>query len=841
MVVTHRASSRESPPFKRKLQVSCIAGALAGALTFVSAADARIVSVQLSAPTIAFGGFSWPGVGQYEKITGVAYAEVDPSDPRNGVIVDINLAQPQAGPGQPGKTPSGKIGYLLNFYILKPVNLGAVSTSLNGFGKAMYEPPNRGGKTWTALGRVSGGGNDPATITDPAVLANSFLMPRGYTLIWSGWEPLVPLASLGTNLTASVAIPIAKNPGGSTITGPAYEYSAGGGASIGLSYPAATLDKTQARLTHRVHMDDPAVDVPSTGWTYNANGTAISLLPAGTNFIANDIYEFSYTAKDPTVAGLGFAAVRDLVSFLRYASETEGNPLPNYLQRVYTEISSQPGRMLNDFRHLGFNEDESGRKVFDGHMQWISAGSGIGMNYRFSQSGRTERNRQDHLYMENLFPFANVATTDPFTGKSDSRYAKCQATNTCPFGVEIYSANEYWVKSASLLHTTPDGATDLADSPFTRNYFMTSMQHGTGNGANRGNCQQFQNPLSSSPVQRALFLALDKWTYGVAPPPSRVPKLSDGTMVLPANTHFPTNIPDPFGETPNGKVTYTGLKSTRYRYPVGESFYTSGIPSIFPMVVTPPIEINVSVPTVSVNGPIYPSFAPVTDSDGNDVAGLKLPDVTVPLATYTGWGLRRGAQANDGCEGSGQWIPFPTTAAARAATGDPRPSVAERYPTFADYDGQIITAMNEMIQDRTLLCEDGSSELARLRNLGVTRGVPNPPASFTPYSFSIANTSVKTSKSELWPPNGKMVPVTLSKSAPDSCDATCSVVAISGTDGATSADWQITGPLGATLRATRSGTAKDGRVYTLQLSCTDTAGLTATKNVQVTIPHDQGN
>src|SRR5215468_12051354 len=179
--------------------------------------QARIVSVQMSAPTIAFGGYSWPGVGQYEKITGVAYAEVDPADHRNSIIVDIGLAQPQAAPGQPGKTPSGKVAYLLNFYILKPVNLNQVDRKLNGYGKMMYEPPNRGGKTWTALGRVTGGGNDPATITDQTVLANSFLMPRGYTLVWSGWEPLVSLASLGTSLTASVAIPVAKKPDGTAI------------------------------------------------------------------------------------------------------------------------------------------------------------------------------------------------------------------------------------------------------------------------------------------------------------------------------------------------------------------------------------------------------------------------------------------------------------------------------------------------------------------------------------------------------------------------------------------------------------------------------------------------
>ena len=143
------------------------------------------------------------------------------------------------------------------------------------------------------------------------------------------------------------------------------------------------------------------------------------------------------------------------------------------------------------------------------------------------------------------------------------------------------------MKSASLLHTTPDGSTDLPDSPFSRNYFMTSMQHGTGSGTSRGSCQQFQNPLSSNPVQRALFLALDKWaTAGIPAPDSRVPRLDNGTMTLPANTGFPTNIPDPFGQTPNGKVTYTGLKSTRYRFNMGAGFYETGIPTINPPVIS---------------------------------------------------------------------------------------------------------------------------------------------------------------------------------------------------------------------------------------------------------------
>jgi hypothetical protein len=408
---------------------------------------------------------------------------------------------------------------------------------------------------------------------------------------------------------------------------------------------------------------------------------------------------------------------------------------------VYTEISSQPGRFLNDFRHLGFNETERGKKAFDGHMQWIAAGNGINMNYRFAQTGRTERNRQNHLYIEGRFPFANVATFDPITRQVDSRYARCEKSDTCPLGVEIYSGNEYWVKAASLLTTTPDGRRDLPDSPFTRNYFMSSMRHGTGNAGtdaapNRGVCQQRDNPLNSAPVQRALFIALDEWaTEGRKPPHSRVPRLRDGTLVPPlpqSGMGFP-NIPSPFADSGGPFVTYTGLKTTRYHFDYGHGFYETGIATINPPAITPiPGVVLPAFPTTyqdnPANGPIYPSFIPKTDSDGNDIAGVRLADVTVPLATYTGWALRRGAQANDGCEANGQFIPFAMTEADRAAKNDPRPSVAARYPTFDDYHGKVRAALNDMVEDRLLLCEDAAFEETRLMQAGVTRGVPNAPA-----------------------------------------------------------------------------------------------------------------
>src|SRR3954463_39637 len=329
------------------------------------------------------------------------------------------------------------------------------------------------------------------------------------------------------------------------------------------------MDKGKATLTHRAKLDDVPEIVPTSGWTYDADGTAISLLPAGTSFKPNDIYEFSYTARDPTVNGIGFAAVRDFNAFLRYEKKDDAgtpNPLAGDVTRIYTEVQSQPGRMLNDFRTLGFNQAENGKIVFDGLMQWIAAGDGINLNYRFSQPGRTERNRQDHLYAEGVFPFANVTTTDPFTGKHDSRLERCEATNTCPVSAEIYSANEYWVKAASLLHTTPDGRRDLPDSPFARNYFISSHQHGVGSATSKGACQQFQNPLDSAPVQRALFVALDEWVVnGQRPPRSRVPRLRDGTFSLPLPQ-------DALGFPHIPGVTYTGLETTRYLFDYGPDY-----------------------------------------------------------------------------------------------------------------------------------------------------------------------------------------------------------------------------------------------------------------------------
>jgi hypothetical protein len=703
--IEHGVRFARTPEFtKRRLLQLSIASALAtGIVAAASVADARTTHIQIQRTT-AFGGYSFPGVGQYEVITGIATGEVDPNDPQNAVITDLQLAPRNA---------EGHVVYQHNFYILKPVELS------NGNHKMMYEPPNRGGKTYQALNNTPSGTNDPAAITDATVLANSFLWPQGYTTVWSGWENNLGLL---TSLTATATLPVATNPDGSTITGPGYEYIVTPPPTYTLAYPAASGDQSAAVLTHRIHLDDTPQVVPASGWAYTTApntavpNTAIKLTTG--SFVANDIYEFKYLAKNPTVNGLGFAAIRDFNSFLRYATADDSgtpNPLAGDVTRIYTETSSQPARTLNDFVHLGFNQDESGNKVFDGMMQWIGAGDGINMNYRWSQTKRTERNRQEELYLEGLFPFANQTTFDPISGETDGRYKKCSATNTCPLAMEFFSANEYWVKAGSLMSTDPTGTIDLPDHPDARLYLLSSKQHGgAGNPASKGLCQQFLNPLDSQQVQRALWEDLDQWsTQGVAPPPSQVPVLKDGTLVPPppVGNGLYVGIPG---------VTYTGLKTTRYRFNYGPNFYATGIPTINPPVIMVPYEDNPE------NGPIYPSYVPKVDSDGNDIAGIRLPELTVPLATYTGWGLRSGVWANDGCESSGQYIPFEATKAQRIAAGDPRPSVQERYPSFAMYRAAVMNAIDNLVKDRFMLCEDTEAVYARLLQAGLAAGVPAP-------------------------------------------------------------------------------------------------------------------
>jgi hypothetical protein len=689
MLHTSRAALRSLAALAGCLLVAGCGGSgssPAAAAVAASAPVSGITTITINSTTAAqpsenptFGGTSFGPVGPYQKIVGTATGTIDPNDPHNAVITDLKLAPLNA---------AGTIDYSMDFYILMPVDPS------KGNHKVFIEPPNRGSKQFGRF-NGSGGGNNPTTAADAGT---AFLMNQGYTIVWAAWEP----TASRTNFSMGVTAPIAKNADGSSITGLDYEYIVFDNAtttSYPTSYNTNSTDTTQATLTVRDHLTDPPVTVSSTGWAWTSSNT-IALLPANTPFKQSSIYELTFTAKDPVVGGVGFAAFRDFASFLRNAkADTNGtpNPLANAaINRLVVWTLSQPARFMNDFIWLGFNQDLQNRQVFDGVFNWVGAGDGIGLNYRFEQSGRTERNRQNHLYPEAPFPFSYSTLTDPLTGKTDGRDVRCSATSTCPKVMNVISANEYWVKAGSLVHTDLVG-NDVPDPPNVRNYLISGTQHASPAAANSlGVCQQFGNPVDQNPALRALWVALDQWIDGVAPPPSAVPQRATGTAVF-ANTT--ADSPLGIGVVPQAslgwptipRVLYTGVVTVRNLFNFGAQF-ASGILTINPPQAT---------------GKVYPSFVSRVDSDGNEIAGIRLPPVVAPVGTTAGWNLRAAAfGGNDGCESTGTFVPFAPDGATRTALSDPRLSLTERYGTHAGYVAAVTAAANALAGQRLLLPAD---------------------------------------------------------------------------------------------------------------------------------------
>jgi hypothetical protein len=667
-------------------------------ITINSTTDAVLPSQN---PT--FGGTSFGAVGQYKKVVGTATGLINPNDPHNGVITDISLAPRDA---------NGMIPYSMDFYILMPVD------PTKGNHKVFVEEVNRGSKQF-GLFNGSTGGNNPSTAANAG---DAFLMNQGYTMVWVGWEPnLVARTQASTNQSMALTAPIVKNADGSSITGPNYEYIVNDNStttSVGVSYPTASTDTTKATLTVKLHLTDTPTTIPSTGWTWS-DAQTIALLPAGTKFQQSAIYELSYTAKDPVLGGAGFAGIRDFISFLRTAtadSAGTANPLAGTNPtRFVSWTLSQPSRTMNDFIWLGFNEDVNGKQVFDAVFNWVGAGDGIGLNYRFEQSGRTERNRQNKLYPEAPFPFSYTTMTDKFSTRVDGRLVRCSVTNTCPKVMNVNSANEYWVKAGSLLHTDGDG-NDVPDPANVRNYLVSSTQHASPSGLNSlGTCAQYQNPIDQNPALRALWTDMDQWIDGTAPPASMVPKRADGTAVNTQTTGQSLLgigvVPAAsVGWIPIPNVLYTGLVTIRDVLNFGPQF-AAGILTIDP-------------PTPSTN--VYQSVVSKLDANGNEVAGIRLPPVAVPLATAAGWGLRGAAFAGpDGCESSGTYVPFAIDQAHRTAIGDTRPSLTERYTSHANYVTQVTNAANALVAQRLLLPADAAKYTATAAN-PVVVGADNP-------------------------------------------------------------------------------------------------------------------
>ena len=639
-------------------------------------ADARITSVtwdpaRSQAPSVfptntyAFGGLSFGSIGQYEKLRGIATGELDPNDPRNKVIADIQLA-PRNG--------AGMVTYSMDVFILRPAN------QANGNQRMLLDFNNRG---QMRLGRLNNGTvtSDPVSAVDAG---DGFVMRHGFSVAGNGWD-------FGSTGTANMKITVPQLTG---LPGPSYEYIVADNStttSFALTFPANSTDKSLARLTVRDRLDDTPRTMLASEWEY-VSPTRIRLA-GGAPFKQSAIYEFSYIAANPVVSGVGLAATRDWVSFLRNATAAQGNPLAGHVVHTYSYSISQPSRTLNDFVLFGFNEDEGARRVLDGILSHTGGGSGDQINYRYGQTGRTERNRQNHLYPEGVFPFAHQTLTDSLSGQTAGRDDRCKASNTCPKRFEVNTSNEYWVKAGSLLHSDTQGK-DLKEPDNVRYYLMSGQSHGVGDVTDRGNCREFTNGVSPYPAHRALLLALDRWVSdGVAPPKSAIPHGGHRAWAV-------TRAGSQVGVVPQGElgwpsipgVLYTGVITTRYFLDFGGQL-DDGIISNYP-------------PSV-VGRPSYPIFVSKVDEDGNEIAGVRMPGVSAPTATTTGWALRRDEFGGpDGCESDGQNIPFAGTKAERKASGDPRKSLEERYKNHAGYVKAVGKAAKKLERDGFLLKED---------------------------------------------------------------------------------------------------------------------------------------
>jgi hypothetical protein len=651
-------------------------------VSLASPAEARITRIAItSVQSPSFEGTSFGATGQYEKLVGRIYGEVDPKDPLNAVITDIKLAPANA---------RGMVEYSNNIMIFRPVDRA------KGNHKLLFEINNRGHiLDLAALNDASQNSDDPGKAADAG---NGFLMRQGYTLAWAGWDAISGINPAAGGGPFVLDVPVARNPDGSEITGLSLEefvIDNDTTATGPLSYPAANLDSSKATLSMRALADDKPVAVASDKWRFDPSGMSISLLPEGTKFQAGMLYELVYSAKNPKVTGLGFASIRDVASFLRNAKADDqghANPLAGDIKRVYSFCVSQPCRTMRDFVALGFNEDADApkggngkrinRKAFDAVLNWIGGGSGVFVNYRFAEPFRTHRQHIARWYPEFKFPFAYQTTTDAVTGKTDGLLRRCTASDTCPKIIDANSDNEYWSKAGSMLHTDSKGR-DLGEAPGVRLYLMASRPHGDGVPASGpGICQQDRNPLVGNPGLRALLVDLDKWvTDGTAPPASKLPRRGDGTLV--SSNQKDSGFPAIPGVKYNGRIHTGDLLDFGPQADAG-------------ILTTLPPKLT---------GSPYPALVPRSDADGNTLAGIRLPDIVVPVATYAGWNLRKNP-AEDGCDYSGMIIPFAKTKAERSAKGDPRLSLEERYSDHQAYVGAVSKAAADSVKQGFLLKED---------------------------------------------------------------------------------------------------------------------------------------
>jgi len=607
-----------------------------------------------------FEGTEFGAVGPYERLHGIVFGELDPTHPLNAGIVNVDRATRNA---------RGHVEYRSDFRILKPLDLD------RGNGCLVYDVPNRGNQP--IMPRLNGapdGGH-------PQHAGSGFLMRRGFTLVWSGWQGDVPPGN--DRLTAHFPmIPgiagmvreefIAENTG---LLGDNNIQELSDERFVGaLVYPVA--DPNGATLTVRQREADPRVTPPGLAWRLIDDRHVEITRPSAPGFDRGAIYEFIYRARDPIVMGIGFAAIRDLVSFLRYA--TTDNPLaPQGRPQIRRALGfgiSQSGRVLRDLVYLGFNQDLAGHRVFDGILPVVAGSRRTCINWQFAQAGRYSRQHEDHSYGDDQFPFSYPTLTDPISGRTDGILQRARDAGVCPKVLHLDTESDFWQARSSLVATDPSGA-DIAMPDEVRIYTVSGVPHAPFRPLTKPVMQLPGNPLGYGAFMRALLVALFEWVeHGTAPPDSRFPSREDGTLV-------------PLGEA---RRTFPRLPGVNFPSVLNEL-------RLRDHSVEPPRESTA-----------YPVFVQRADADGNALGGIRHPLLEAPLATHVGWSLRaKGYGEGELFTIQGSMIPFAQTEAERLQGDDPRPSLEARYASRDAWAARLTEAVDRLVAGRLLLAEDG--------------------------------------------------------------------------------------------------------------------------------------
>jgi hypothetical protein len=620
-------------------------------------------------------------VGPYEQLDGTAYFAVDPQHPANHLITDLKLAPRDA---------SGRVHFSADWRLLRPVE------PERGNHRLLFDILNRG------RGPVLRNLNSAPDVApnEPLDPGNGFLMRHGYTVAWCGWQHDVPEAPGLMRIRAPEAVtPEGPISGKIVVTfvpdaASSVQYLAD---RIHRAYPTHNLDDPEAVLTEQEHEDAPERIIPRNQWSFARLESGrvtpdASHVYMASGFVPGKVYQVIYTTTGAPVVGCGLLATRDLGSFLKHGAAGEGNPCAGDLEYAYSFGVSQSGRFLRHFLYLGLNRDEQDRLVFDGLIPHVGGGKHGEFNHRFAQPS-SQASRSPN----NLFPYSDVAQTDPQTGRTAGVLSRLSAQGTLPKVMHTYTSSEYWGGHGALVHIDITGKRDLEVPESVRIYHFGGAQHPMGvfppqdKDARQGvRGQQPFNWTDYRPLLRAALVNLDHWvTRGKAAPPSRYPRLADGTAVP------PERLAETFRAIPGANFPEPLRRFNRLDFGPEE-----GIASTVPPK----------------GGAPYPCLVAAVDQDGNEVCGIRLPYQTVPLATLTGWNLRHpdigGAGqilSTGGASGGtlvGSTIPFPATREAREATRDPRRSIAERYASKDDYLERVRQATQALIEERYVLAED---------------------------------------------------------------------------------------------------------------------------------------